>query len=331
MLHQTPEGSLLVMKHHGGAGEQNRLGAKSMDLKPEDFVKRLEEISEYKGIPYSRANLLIEAEEKHAQAVLQYKGFLALSNSFKCFVLETIELLNKECITKLATPMSEPYVVFIPRFSQSFLSLCGSEKAAINGYPYQGYTQLRNVFDNLILACAVLQKEADIYSIEGIEPGKPIDPIAMKKHRKNTEYKVRKRMTGSKSGLSKQTINELSKLDALFDYETHGARLSLTQAMNWMKGLTSLPILPNFDQSAFAMFMNRFLEVGWMIHRLIPNVQPSSALLPVVWQEKWRIIDDSFERAVGALSSEGGKKIGAAFVEFIKAKFPYNENSCFPL
>ncbi len=300
-------------------------------MKPEDFVKRLKDISELKGIPYSRVNLLTEAEEKHAQDILKYKGYIALSNSFKCFVLETIELLNKECLINLTTPMSENYAVFIPRLSQSFLSLCGAEKAAINGYPYQGYTQLRNVFDNLVLLCAILQKIADIYSIEGVEPGKPIDPIAMKKLRKNTEYEVRKKMTGNKSGLSKQTIDELSKLDALFDYETHGARLSLTQAMNWMKGLDLLPILPKFDHMAFAIFMNRFFEVGWMFHRLIPNVQPFDAPLPLGWQEKWRIIDDSFEKVVSALSSEGGKIIGAAFVEFIKAKFPYNENSCFPL
>jgi len=309
----------------------NTLGAMRMDMKPEDFAKRLNDISDYDGIPYGRVHLLIEEEEKHAQATSQYKGYLALSNSFKCFVLETIELLNTECFTKIITPMSEPYAVFIPRFSHSFLSLCGSEKAAINGYPYQGYTQLRNVFDNLVLVSAVLQKITDFYSIEGVEPGKPIDPSSMKKLRKATEYEVRKKMTGNKSGLSQQTIDELSKLDALFDYETHGARLSFTQAKNWMKGLASLPILPKFDQSAFAMFINRFCEVAWMIHRLLPNVQPYITPLHSGWQEKWRIIDDSFERTVGALSSEGGKKIGAAFVEFIKAKFPYNENSYFPL
>ena len=300
-------------------------------MKPENFIKRLNDISKYDGMPYGRVNLLIEEEEKHAQAILQYEGYLALSNSFKCFVLETIELLNKECFTKLTTPMSEPYAVFIPRLTHSFLSLCGSEKASINGYPYQGYTQLRNVFDDMVLISAALQNITDIYSIEGIEPGKPIDPSAMKKMRIGTEFEVRRKMTGTKSGLSQQTINELSKLDALFDYETHGARLSLAQSMKWMKGLASLPILPKFNKSAFTMFLNRFCEIGWMIHRVIPNMQPSGIALPNKWKEKWRIIDDSFEHAVSDLSDEGGKKIGSAFVEFVKTKFPYNENSYFPL
>ena len=309
------------MGHKRGVYLKSILGTLEKDMKPEDFVKRLSDISEHNGVLYGRTYLLIEEEEKHEQAILQYKGFLALSKALKCFVLETVELLNTECLPEVTTTLSEFYSVFVPRLSHSFLVLCGSEKAAVSGYPYQGYTQLRNVFDNLVLVSAALQNITDFYSIDGVEPGKPIDLSTMKKLRKSTEFEVRRKMTGNKSGLSKKTVEELAKLDALFDYETHGARLSLTQALNWMKGQAWLPVLPKFDESAFAMFMNRFCEVGWMTHRLIPAVQPPSTPLPSAWKEKWRIIDDSFERSVEALSSQLGINIGAAFVEFIKSKF----------
>ena len=47
--------------------------------------------------------------------------------------------------------------------------------------------------------------------------------------------------------------------------------------------------------------------------------------------DKWRIIDDSFEMTVNSLTAQFGKKIGAAIVELVKAKFPFNEQSAFPL
>lgn len=117
----------------------------------------------------------------------------------------------------------------------------------------------------------------------------------------------------------------------MFDYETHGARLSLTHALEWMKGTAPLPVLPKFTESTFGMFMNRFCEVGWMAHRLVPLVQPPGAPLSDTWRNKWLILDASFEINVDSLTKQLGKKIGSAIVEFVKAKFPFNEKSLFPL
>lgn len=299
-------------------------------MSPEDFVKRLADISQHEGVPYRRAYLVFEEEEKHAQAILQFKGHLALSDAFKCFFLETVELINVECRPKIKAPLSEFYAFLVPRVSHSFKSLCAAERVAIRGYPYHGYTLLRNVFDDLVLTSAALQKITDFYSIEGVEPGKPVDPAAVRKLRKATEFAVRRKMTGDQSGLSQQALSDLALWDALFDYETHGARLSLTQAVDWMKKAAPLPVLPRFDESAFAMFMNRFGEVAWMTHRLIPTLQPGVPL-PDGWKQKWRIVDESFEISVESLTKQLGKTIGAAIVEFVKAKFPFNEQTLFPL
>ncbi len=138
-------------------------------------------------------------------------------------------------------------------------------------------------------------------------------------------------MTGSDSGLTQDTKDELLKWDALFDFEVHGARLSLAAAQGWMKGLEPLPVLPRFDEMQFAMFLNRYCEVGWMVHRLTPALQPPGVLLPEAWTDKWRILDDSFELTVNSLTAQMGKRIGGAIVELVKAKFPFNEQSAFPL
>lgn len=251
--------------------------------------------------------------------------------AFKCFFLETVELLNLECLPKIKNPLSEFYALFVPRLAHNFLSLCGAERVAIRGYPYHGYTLLRNIFDNLVLTSAALQKITDFYSIEGIDPKKAFDPNTVKKLAKQTEFAVRRQMTGDQSGLSEKTLHELAKWDALFDFETHGARLSLTQAMDWIKGKAPLAILPRFDEMPFAMFMNRFSEVGWMAHRLIPLVQLQDVPFPDAWKEKWWLIDESFELSVDSLTKQLGKDIGVAIVEFVKAKFPFDSGSPFPL
>ena len=302
-----------------------------MALSPEDFVKRLDAISESDGIPYGRAHLLFDEEQKHQQAILQYKGYLALSDAFKCFFLETVELINTVCRPKVTAPLSEFYAIFVPRLAHNFQSLCGAERVAICGYPYHAYTLLRNTFDNLVLTSACLQKITDFYSIEGVTPGKPLDIAAVKKLRKDTEFDVRRKMTGNQSGLTQQTQDELTEWDALFDFEVHGARLSLAAAQGWMKGTEPLPVLPRFDDMQFAMFMNRYCEVGWMVHRLVPALQPPGVPLPEVWMGKWLVLDDSFEITVNSLTQQLGKKIGAAIVELVKAKFPFNEQSAFPL
>jgi hypothetical protein len=301
-----------------------------MSISPEDFVKRLDAISEQNGVAYARAHLIFDKEEKYSREVLRYKGYLALSNAFKCFFLETVELVNIECRPKIKNPLPPFYGVFVPRLTHIFQSLCGAERVAIHGYPYHGYTLLRNVFDNIVLTSAALQKITDFYSVDGIVPGKDFDPVAVKRLRKDTEFAVRRKMTGDQSGLSQQTLQELSTWDALFDYETHGARLSLTHAVEWMKGEGQLPVLPQFDEMAFALFMNRFCEVGWMAHRLIPLLQPSGIPLPEAWGEKWRIVDDSFSEMVESLTKQLGKKIGTAIMEFVKIKFPFNERFTFP-
>lgn len=301
-----------------------------MALSIEDFMERLESISNNNGRPYDRAYLLFDAEDEHNQKVLQFQGYLALSDAFKCFFLETIELINTLSRPKIKTNISEFYGIFIPRLTLGFKTLCATERTANSGYPLQAYSLLRNTFDDTVLTSACLQKFTDFYSIEGLIAGKKLDVTAIKKNRKKTEFKVRQIMTGSKSGLSQETQNQLSHWDNMFDLEVHGGRLSISASKDWLKGTKPLPVLPQFDKNEFAIFMNRHSEIGWMLHRLIPALQPKDIPLPTAWTDKWHALDESFEQTVNALTQQLGKKIGAAIVEFVKIKFPFNPQFTFP-
>ncbi len=306
-----------------------------MDCSPEEFVKRLEAISESEGVTFGRVQLILEEEQRYSQTTLQYKGHFAISHAFQCFFMETVERINTNNKGKITTPVSEFYAMFVTRMAQSFQSLCGAERVATCGYPFLAYTLLRNTFDNLILTSAALQKITDFYSLEGVSnsqpSGQPFDPRSTKKLRKETEYEVRRKMTGSKSNLTPESLAAIDKWDMLFDMEVHGARLSLGQAEGWMRGTESLPVVPRFKEMPFGMYMNRCSEVSWMMHRLTPALQLPEFQFPEPWKDKWRVLDASFEQAVNSLTKQCGKPIGAAMVELVETKFPFNELSIFPL
>ena len=138
-------------------------------------------------------------------------------------------------------------------------------------------------------------------------------------------------MTGIGSGLCAEVISELTKLNELFDFEVHGGRLSLADSMAFMRGAGPLQILPKFVPETFALFMNRFVEVCWALHRVLPAIQPPDVPLPKEWADRWTLVDESFEIAVRSLSNELGKGVGDAYAEFIKVKFPFNAGAVFPL
>lgn len=302
-----------------------------MGMSQKEFVKRLQDISVCDGIAYSRTRLITDEEQKYNSLAHQYSGHFALSNAFQCFFLETIELVNTHCIPKISAPISDFYGFFVPRMMHAFHSLCGTERVATSGYPLLAYTVLRNVFDNLILFSAALQKFTDFYSIEGLMPGIPPNVGSVKRLRKQTEQTVRLKMTGIQSDLKSETRDALEKWDMMFDWEVHGARLSLVRAQEWLKGTGPLSVTPRFVEKEFGLFMNRYCEVGWMTHRLIPCLQTPGVALPDAWKEKWQVLDDSFETVARAVSEEGGIPIGAAIVELVKTKFPFNEHSKFPI
>lgn len=291
-----------------------------------DFKAKLNAISKHNGHDYGRVFSLFDAQEEYMQEVTKYQEYLTISDGFKSYFLETVELLNNYNLVP-----TEQYRIFIQRMVYGFQSFCGAETIALRGYPMQAYILLRNIYDDMELTSAVMQKMADFYYIQGIEPGQGKELASVTRLRKRREADIRKKMSGNMSGLSPSTVAELARWDRLFDYETHGGRLSLAQASGWISGEESLAVSPLFNEREYALFTNRASEISWMIHRLIPLIQPPTSLFPDDWKDKWCIIDDCFDTYVSALTIQLGKRIGTAIVEYVKAKYPFDADSVFPL
>jgi hypothetical protein len=302
-----------------------------------EFEKRLHATFTEGGVPFKRAHLLFDREKEYGLETLKFGGYLALSDAFKCMFLESVELANTHIPPQIKVNLSEHYPQFVPRIVSAFHYVCGAERAALNGYPLPAYTTLRNVFDTTTLMSAAMQGLTNFYLIEGLDEkgqliggGPDFDPIKAKRARIDDEWKVRKKMTGKDSGLQPSTIDHLRKLDEMYDSEVHGARLSLADAMGYMKGKAPLNVLPKFKDISFAIFMNRYCEVCWTIHRLLPLIQPPDTSMPDAWVEKWEVLDDSFELTIRSLSKDLGKGVGDAYADFVQAKFPFSATSTFP-
>jgi hypothetical protein len=298
---------------------------------PQEFIKRLSAISLHNGREFGRLQLLFGEESRYREIARNYRGYWSLSDAFKCFFLETAESINAQPRPPGTQALSEHYGLMVLRITNQFRYICGAEHLAEYGYPLPALTVVRNISDSLVLTSGALQGFTDFYSIEGVTPGQPSSSQAAKKLRKLVERSVTELMTGAKSGLSQRTQDDLKLVDSVYDYEVHGAGLSLAGAVSYLKGWEGLTIVPKFDERQLAAFLNRMSEVEWMLHRLLPLLQPPFARLPVTWADKWRLIDDSFKYLVNELTAQLGKTIGASVVEFVESKFPFNEGSAFSI
>lgn len=274
---------------------------------------------------------LLGAEHAHREECLAYHGSLRLWAAYKSFYLEMIPQLNKQVRADTRIMPNKQYDLLVPQLTTAFLSLAGAEQNALAGYPFNAFTVLRNIEDNLMLTSAVLQKYTTFLEVEGLVEGQQIDMKEVKKLRKQTEEKVRKRMKGHESGLTQSTKTQLTRINNLYDYEVHGSRLSLSRSMDWYTSDVPLHCLPVFNEKDFVVFLNRYSEIAWMFFRLLPNLQRPGHPLPEPWGEKFEVLDGAFRQMVGSLKNEEGDEIGLAIVEYIDHAFPFSEETYFPL
>lgn len=268
-----------------------------------------------------------QAEDRFGEQALKMYGFVALSRAFQSFVVETI-LTGRGAVQ--AAPATHTFMWLAPRVNTCFQTICAAERSAMLGYPVPAFAQLRNVFDTAVINSAVAQGFVTCDQAEGIETGKPFDPVQARRARKRIEADVNARMYGERCGLSDRAREQLRKLNSLYDDETHGQRLSRTQASQWLAGQGPMFLLPNYDEMNYALFMNRFSEVSWMVHRLLPLLRIAGSEWPHRWQERWKTLDMCFCQTLASMTRQLKKPIGAAVVEFVAAKFPFDASSTLP-
>ena len=289
------------------------------------------------GIFSTRLHQIIESEQEYCKFIeSNYGGHIVLADSFQEFYIETIELAASVWKSGENDPCP-------PGYSECFLWHLGNLRSIrsidilfYKGYSMDGFARLRYLKESAIFLAAILSGETTYFKIKGsdgvIVPEKKIVAEDMENIRKNSmkeERRILNLMLRGKSGLDKADISQLKKWESFFHKEVHGGML--TQVFEYgdaMRGEDTLSIAPKPKEASVNMLMNRFSEVGWMLHRTLPIMQLSSRKFDSVWREKWKLLDQNF-RLVSQGLADMEKDIGSTFIRFIDVKFPFNEEACF--
>lgn len=286
------------------------------------------------GIVGATLSPLVESEAAYGAWVADsFRGFMTLSEAFLVFHFETPELINRY----LAAPMTESktgvttaHAMSIVRHAVDFRTLRAARQLLFQGAPYQGLMLMRPVFDAALVRSAIVQGLTTIEAVEGLvgqQPGQTLDRKAVRGAKIKEEKRIDSIMLRSDSGLTETTQRELQEWEGLLHAEIHGGSLSSAAALGWLRGVAPLVFPPSPNEHDAAMIMNRWVEVAWLVHRLVPTLQHSQFRFPQDWRERWTVLDQSFEPMVQSLSTQLGKGIGNAMVEFVNAKFPFNADA----
>ncbi len=154
----------------------------------------------------------------------------------------------------------------------------------------------------------------------------------MKKLRKKEEWRIHDELVGRASNLSPAAVAELSAWEELFHAEVHGARLSQTEFLPWIRGEQPLTFGPRLRELTGATYTNRAAEVGWMWTRLFPVLQTGRGF-DSSWRTQWVVLEDSFRYMVVTLKElekPGLNALVEAVCELVAAKFVFDTDTRFP-
>jgi hypothetical protein len=198
----------------------------------------------------------------------------------------------------------------------------------LKGYPFDGYSLLRGLKDQAIIMAGIAYNLTTLTSVFGAVDIQGLSEDIFKKVTKlrmQEESKIWEKLLRKDSGLSSETITELRIWERMFHQEVHGSKLSFsTDLMKWCQGKGAPSIGPTHDETSWANYMNRAVEIGWLVVRLLPYLQPVENAFGEEWYQKNEILDNSF-RYVEQSFSEKRKEIGEAFIKFVGEKFLFEK------
>lgn len=320
--------------------ESAPIRSKFRHMNIKEWQKRLEDTFSFNDMVGGQLLDIFQCERTYGEYVAKtFYGQSTLIDSFQGFVIDTINesthFVAKHGWPKNCAHYSSTIIYFVTMFRR--IRAC--ESLLLKGYPFDGYALLRDLKDRVIFLAAIAHNLTTWSALLGY--GQDVPPPTscgkkltkaeqqlMKKNAENEERRLLNLIIRKKSGLDHQTRVELEKWEKMFNYEIHGAKLSfVTELYDWAIKGNPLSIGPTPKIEPLGMYMNRMCEVGWLVTRLLPYLQPVANAFGKEWQKKWEILDESFLYMQQGLGRT--KKIGNAFITFVNQKFQFKNPFCY--
>jgi len=301
------------------------------------WQERLEEAFSTMDIIGARLLPIIEMEKECGRhAVKTFHGHNVLMDSFADFYIDTLEIVGEVSGRDVGHDTYRYYPFTVLQYVVMFRRLRAATILFTKGYPLAGYALLRDLKDSALFMAGLADGATSWGALMGVK-GKRADGSLpseeqyeiSRKAGELEERRVLELMTGSTSGLPDAHLAELKRWTKLFHREVHGSNLTRAAEFNgWLRGQSPLTIGPTFNETSFAMYMNRVGEIGWMLLRVLPFLQLEPGAFGAEWARKWGILDESFRFYVESLDRLG-KPIGRALAALVDVKFAFSPDTAY--
>lgn len=250
-------------------------------------------------------------------------GHLCIMDALLAFYIETFEHVAARRDSKWPEMTHVLTVVHIANFWR----LRASYLLYKNGYFVDAGSLLRAVFENVLQIAAV---KLDIITIDEVfgklktEDAKNLTKEEIerliRKYTFESDSKVKALLVGEDSGLSADTIEDFKTFTRLLHTAVHKAKLNIMWYYGpWVRGESSLPIFPIYNEDLAVFYMNYSWFIGWMALRTFPLLQMDDGEFPLSWREKYQVLDESFQESV----YDFPKRMGKSVQELVTTKFSF--------
>jgi hypothetical protein len=302
-------------------------------LSGDEWMARLETTFEPEGTVSTEIADLAASEGSVGEKILykNHRGHLLLMHSFLSFFIETLNCAAR-LIRERGWPEGAHYPVTLVQFHSLFQRFRATEILFESGYPLDAMAHIRDVKDRAFLLCAIAKNRLTFMEAFGAKEGLPLDENYGDVTR-NSRMKVSRRISqefiGKSSGLSREDQDQLERWDNIFHLEVHNGFLSFALQLQPLMDEGRVPeIGPTFNTHQYYAFTNRTAEMGWMLIRLFPYLQPESGSFGAEWNKKRFVLDDSFEFLIDA-QGKNGNAASPAFTAMMQKKFKFKDTFCY--
>lgn len=262
--------------------------------------------------------------EKNENALYEFLlnnfcGYVRLMDAFLGFYIETLDLIKRRQLRKWPNKLPVITAFHIPtlwRFRASYTTFW-------KGYYIEATGLLRGVFEN---ALTIIALNKDIITTRNafsdiaeqkIRNGK-IDMREIRLGIKKTDSRIRDKLLGTGSSLSRETQKDFEEVFRLMHNSVHRSRINILRYyVPWVSGEKPFPLMPFYDQDLVGLYMHLSGLFGWILVRTFPFLETEEGEFPISWMKKRRVLDECFEESLRDLPKNSRR----SYKEFIEKTF----------
>lgn len=290
----------------------------------DSWMQKLDKNFSYYG--YVGGNLLplINEENRYKEkCVKKWHGANFLSESFQGFFLETLNIVESK---RQLFKYTSDFNVVVAFFWVLFKKIRACEILFLHGYSMDAFALLRPLSEHTAYVHSVVFNKYKIDDFISFSLNKTDSPENYERLKQTMSV-----MNDSIKAFFTDKLNDderyqLEKWRNFFHSEIHGYSLSFFHQIEVMYYTSS--DIKSLQQDRDIHFLNRVLEIYWMIVKMLPFLQYEPNCFGAEWMGRLKILDQCFRENELALA-DIGKDIAKVIISLIDKKFTFPDDMCF--